>query len=123
MNKKTRRTKIIENQLQVTAPPTQNPLLLSKKPTTEGTWAENLVQQKSLVKKFGRQTGARYYQKVEEMRVDGRLQEEMILKAAGKAVGLIESATVVEQKADGLAHLLPPRNDLAQNKAEVNISA
>ena len=124
MWRKTRWTKIIENQLQVTAPPTQNPLLLSKKPTTEGLgWAENLVHQKNLVKKFGRQTGARYYQKVEEMRVDGRLQEEMILKAAGKAdVGLIESATEVEQKGDGLAHLLPPRNDMAQNKAEVNIS-
>jgi len=104
---------------QVTAPPSRNPVLLSEKPAAEGTWAENLVQQKALVKKFGRQTGARYYQKVEEMRVDGGLKEEMILKAAGNAVGLMEPATEVEQKEDGLSHLLPPRNDMAQNKEMV----
>ena len=103
----------------MTAPPSRNSVLLSEKPAAEGTWAENLVQQKALVKKFGRQTGARYYQKVEEMRVDGGLKEEMILKAAGNAVGLMEPATEVEQKEDGLSHLLPPRNDMAQNKEMV----
>ena len=94
-------------------------MLLSEKPATGGTWAENLVQQKTLVKKFGRQTGARYYQKVEEMTVDGGLKEEMILKAAGNAVGVTEPATEVEQKEGGLSHLLPPRDDLAQKKEMV----
>lgn len=104
---------------QVTAPPTRNPVLLSEKPATEATWAGNLVQQKALVKKFGRQTGARYYQKVEEMTVDGRLKEEMILKAAGKAVGVTEPAAEVEQKEVSLSQLLPPRNEMAQTKEMV----
>ena len=103
----------------MTAPPTRNPVLLSEKPATEATWAGNLVQQKALVKKFGRQTGARYYQKVEEMTVDGRLKEEMILKAAGKAVGVTEPVAEVEQKEVGLSQLLPPRNDMAQTKEMV----
>jgi len=101
---------------QVTAPPTRNSVLLSERPAAEGTWAEKLGQQKTLVKKFGRQTGARYYQKVEEMKVDGGLKEEMILKAAGKAVVLKEPTPDNEQKDVGLSHLLPPRNELAQHK-------
>ena len=100
-----------------TAPPTRNTVLLSERPAAEGTWEEKLGQQKTLVKTFGRQTGARYYQKVEEMKVDGGLKEEMILKAAGKAVvPLMEPAPENEEKEDGLAHLLPPRNELAQQK-------
>jgi len=104
---------------QVTAPPTRNSFLLAKQPSADGTWAEKLGQQKTLIKNFGRQTGARYYQKLEEMKVDGGLKEEMILKAAGNAVGLMEPATEVEQKDDGLSHLLPPRDDMAQHKGMV----
>ena len=101
----------------MTAPPTRNPVLLSERPAAEGTWEEKLGQQKTLVKTFGRQTGARYYQKVEEMKVDGGLKEEMILKPAGKAVvPLIEASPENELKDDSLSHLLPPRNELAKNK-------
>ena len=53
---------------------------------------------------------------VEEMKVDGGLKEEMILKAAGKAVVLKEPTPENEQKDVGLFHLLPPRNELAQHK-------
>ena len=106
---------------QVTAPPTRNSFLLAEQPSADGTWAEKLGQQKTLIKNFGRQTGARYYQKLEEMKVDGGLKEEMILKAAGNAVGLMEPATEVEQKDDGLSHLLPPRDDMAQHKGMVSL--
>ena len=107
----------------MTAPPTRNPVLLSEKPATEATWAGNLVQQKALVKKFGRQTGARYYQKVEDMKVDNAgLKEEMIRKAAGDVVVVKPEAAVEQKGEESISRLLPPRNDMATHKEMVQTS-
>lgn len=104
---------------QVTAPATRNKVLLSEKPA-DSTWEDKLVQHKALVKNFGRQTGARYYQKVEDMKVDNAgLKEEMIRKAAGDVVVVKPEAAVEQKGEESISRLLPPRNDMATHKEMV----
>lgn len=107
---------------QVTAPATRNKVLLSEKPA-DSTWEDKLVQHKALVKNFGRQTGARYYQKVEDMKVDNAgLKEEMIRKAAGDVVVVKPEAAVEQKGEESISRLLPPRNDMATHKEMVQTS-
>ena len=80
-----------------------------------------MVQQKALIKNFGRQTGARYYQKVEEMMVDGKSKEQQILKAAGSVdvEKLPSQAEEGGEKEEGVKSLLPPRDETAVDLKKV----
>ena len=109
---------------QVSAPATRNKLLLSEKPATDASYAEKMVQQKALIKNFGRQTGARYYQKVEEMMVDGKSKEQQILKAASSVdVDKLPSQAEEggEKEEGGIKSLLPPRDETAVDLKKVKV--
>ena len=109
---------------QVSAPATRNKLLLSEKPAIDASYAEKMVQQKALIKNFGRQTGARYYQKVEEMMVDGKSKEQQILKAAG-SVDVEKLPSQAEEGGEndegGVKSLLPPRDETAVDIKKVKV--
>ena len=109
---------------QVSAPATRNKLLLTEKPAIDASYAEKMVQQKALIKNFGRQTGARYYQKVEEMMVDGKSKEQQILKAAGSVdVEKLPSQAEEggEKEEGGIKSLLPPRDETAVDLKKVKV--
>merc|ERR1712013_708719 len=98
---------------QVSAPATRNKLLLSEKPATDASYAEKMVQQKALIKNFGRQTGARYYQKA---------KEQQILKAASSVdVDKLPSQAEEggEKEEGGVKSLLPPRDETAVDLKKV----
>jgi hypothetical protein len=99
----------------VVAPPTRNTLLLAEAKEA-GTFEEKILEQKALIKGFGRKTGAKYFDERDAMKVDASMTEKGMARAAAAADGeAVAAAPVPGRKVE----IVPPRHEGAGTREQV----
>ena len=98
----------------VSYPESVNPLLNSDHKTAE-TREEKMVEQKHLIKTFGRVQGVKFFEKKDSLKVEADQTEEKIMFAADNVKVDLLAPEPTQQPVD----ILPPRHDLAATKEQV----